>query len=162
MRVSVGVAGEQDVAGLDVAVHDATGVGVGEAGEELLEDLADLGEGELLAAEHVGERDAFDELHGQVELPVFGGAEVEDHGDVGVAEGCDGAAFADEALTDPLVAGEVGAEHLECDGPVERLLDGLEDGSCATGADDGCDAETPGDEGSGGEFHDDGCCLEEV
>jgi hypothetical protein len=161
VRVSVGVARQEDVAGLDVAVNDAARVGVGEAGEELLEDLADLGEGELLAAEHVGERDAFDELHGEVELPVFGGAEVEDHGDVGVAKRGDRAAFTDEALTDPLVAGEVGAEHLERDGPVERLLDGLEDGSCAAGADDRCDAESPCDEGSGGEFHDDGCCLEE-
>ena len=76
---------EQHVGGLDVPVHDADGVGVGQPVEHAQEERRGPRPRRRLA--HEGGRGAgVGELHGEEWSPVRGGAGVEDLHDVGVAE----------------------------------------------------------------------------
>ena len=114
---------EEDVGGLDVAVHDAHLVRVGEA----LEDGGDDGD---LALEAQGRRGAHgleevvpaEELHGDVGRAVGVVAEVEDGDHVGMHHARDGARLALEAVLLLRVPRDLGEHHLEGDVPLEQRV----------------------------------------
>jgi hypothetical protein len=109
-----GGAGEHEVARLDVAVHQADGVrgveGVGALGEQRQGDAgihrAGAGEGRV-------QIDAAHEPHREVEQPVpLVGLVHRD--DVRMVDGGREPRLPDEPLPEPLVARQLGREHLEC------------------------------------------------
>ena len=120
---------QQQVAGLDVAVHDAGGV----RGVERLGGLAQPAQrgvvGEVAAGlEALAERAAAHQLHDH-EHAAGVLADVVDRHDVRVRrEPRGGAGFALEALAGALVLGEVRGKHLDRDGAAEQLVMGLPDG----------------------------------
>ena len=121
------VLGEQDVLGLDVAVHDARAVGV----RQRLGGLAGDPEGvvhrqALLPLEAGTERLAADVGHGEPELPVVL-ARVVDRADVGVLQPRRRRDLAAEAL-DVHAGADLGPEQLEGDGPVVAQVVGEVDG----------------------------------
>lgn len=90
-----------DVRGLQVPVHDALLVGVGEGGGDLVGDLDDIGDGQrvlFVVLQELAEVAAVQELHYQVEDAV-GLAEVMDDRDAAVAEGGGHARLAPEPLS---------------------------------------------------------------
>ena len=118
-----------DVGGLQVAVHDALLVGVGEGGGDLVGDLDDVAHGQrvlLVVLQELAEVAALQELHDQVEDAV-GLAEVVDDGDPAVLEGGGHPGLAAEAF--PQDPGEglvvVRAQRLEAlhgDMTAQRLV----------------------------------------
>ncbi len=92
------VVGEDDVLGLDVAVHDAGRVCRRERVEHRLEDVERLARGQDAAlAEHLAQRAALQVLHREEEQAVVL-ALVEDGDDAGVGEPGRRAGLADEAV----------------------------------------------------------------
>ena len=125
---------QQDVLGLDVAVHHAVPVGVVERAGHLGGDPDRVGDGELLlAVEPVAQRLALDERH-DVEQVAVGLARVEQRQDVRVLEVGGELDLGQE----PLGAdhgGELGPKHLERHPPVVADVLGQVDGRHAAGAD---------------------------
>ena len=100
---------EPDVAGLDVAVDEAGGVGGGQALGHLGGDAQGLGQGQLAFAFQAGvERFALEQRHGQVGDAVVL-ADLVDGDDVVVLDAGGGAGFAQEAFAVLGVGGEGGS-----------------------------------------------------
>ena len=121
------VAAHQQVAGLDVAVHDPGRVRGGDAGGGLGDDVGGgLGRHRTALGEQLGQRLTVDQLHHQVgpRVGVVVGARqlavVEDGGDVGVLQPGRVAGLGGEALPEVLVAGVLVLEHLHRDLAVQH------------------------------------------
>ena len=114
------VGGDQDVARLDVAVHEPGAVrGVERGGDARADVDRELGAEPLLRVEQLAQALAVDELHhdGLAALVL---EHVVDGDDVRVAQPGDGDGLATEPLGDDRVGGEVGLEPLDGDLAVER------------------------------------------
>ena len=101
-------------------MHDAEVVGARERGAHLLEDVDGAGERHRAARELARERGADEVLHHQVELAVFGLADVVDVDDVRVIDAVGGARFAQHPRAQVGLAAQVGANQLERDDPVDE------------------------------------------
>jgi hypothetical protein len=125
---------QQDVLGLDVAVHHAVAVGVVERRGHLLGDADGIGHGELLlAGQPVAQGLPFDERH-HVEQVAVGLTRIEQRQDVRVLQ----IGRELDLGQEPLGADhgrELGAEHLERDPPGVADVLGEVDGRHAAGAD---------------------------
>ena len=121
---------EDHVRGLEVAVEDAVLVRVLDPGEDPLQHLARAPPRQRARLQHVAERLAGDQLHGERE-DVLVAANVVDVANIGVRQARGRSTFAHEALEHGRV--EVGrrADHLERDEPVEVLVARLEDDAVA-------------------------------
>ena len=108
------VAGHHDVLGLQVAVHDAGAMRLGEAFGHLRGQVDRLLRIHPAAAEHVVQREAFDQLHHDVRLAERL-ADFVDRDDVGMVQrGC-GARFLREAGQPIEVGGVLGGKELDGD-----------------------------------------------
>ena len=118
----VALAGQQDVAGLHVAVDEAAAVGGIERGGDLADDPdRSRGRERALAGDGVQQVGAVDEAHGDVELAVDLPRLVDgDH--VGVVDRGGEHRLALEALAELAVAREVLGDQLQRDGALERDL----------------------------------------
>ena len=122
---------DDDVLGLDVAVHDAQLVGLAERAGYLSREVEYLVERRDAGGHPVAQRPSLDEFHGDERRPVDL-VDLVDGGDVGMVDGGRGLSLADEAL-DPLVVGrDVLRQDLERDLPAElRVLGGVDDAHAA-------------------------------
>ena len=123
---------DEDVAGLDVAVHHAVAVGVAYGAGDLAQDGLHRGHGQRAGfPEDAVERAAVDVLHDEVQQPV-GVPDGIDRDDVGMAQGGGRAGLAPE----PLHQGRAGTERRgnDLDGhpPVEcNIVRGVDGGHAA-------------------------------
>ena len=126
--------GQHDVAGLQVAVHDARGV----CGRQRLPDLPGVPDRPVdrqrAMGQPIGQRLAFEVLHHQ-EVDAVVMADVEQRADAGMAECRDGPGLAREALLRLRVADPCRGQHLDGDHAVEPGVVGLVDLAHATGPD---------------------------
>ena len=148
------VGGDEDVAGLEVAVDDEVLVGVLDGGRDLAQEREARAQGEAVGGGVGGDGDAVDVLHDEVRLAVGGDAAVEQGGDVPVVEVGEDLAFVAEAA-DGEVALVAAAEELEGDAFLELVVgaDPLVDGPHAADADEageGVGADAGADGGGGG------------
>ncbi len=120
--LDLAVGGDQHVARLHVAVHDAVAVGEGKGRRDAGADLGDLVGRQLLRVAQDGrERASVDVLHhDEVDAVVL--APVEDGDDVGVGQVGGGLGLPAEPLHKGLVDGELGKEDLEGDRPIELAV----------------------------------------
>ena len=140
----------QQVAGLDVAVHDAVAVGVVEAAAGLADDVdassTSIGPS---VAQDLGARAAADVLHDdEVAGAGLVEAEVEDLDDVGVHEPRGRQRLAAEARRRTSVVGEVLGQQLDRDLALEALVEGEVHGRHAADAEAALEPVAPGDAGS--------------
>ena len=137
--------GDEDVGGFQIAVDDALGVGVVDGvGDEGDEGEA-FAKGEVFRLGVGVEREAVDELHGEVGLETEGrvlSSGVEDGGDIGMLEKSEDFGFEVEAFEGG--RGKVaGTNDLEGDDAVGLLLDGFVDRAHAAFADEADDDVGP-------------------
>ena len=109
----------------DVAMDDPAVVRVGERPGNRLADPGDGRDVERRPCRELAERASGDELHHD-ERPATVLADVVDRDDARVREPCRGGRLATEPSEESSVGGELGAQHLHRDGPVEPSVDGLE------------------------------------
>ena len=126
------VAGDQDVRGLDVAVHEPAGVGGVERGADLGDHLRRALRRERRERAQVV---AVDEAHREVEQPVLL-ARLEHRQDVGVIDRGGQPRLGDEALAEARLARPVGGDQLERDRAAERLVGRLVDDPHPAAADE--------------------------
>ncbi len=113
------VVGEQDVRGLDVAVHDAARMRIGERVGHLHAERQDALIGHAaLRLEHLVERPAGDQLHRDIG-DAIGLADVVDRRDIGMAERAGRGRLAQEAAPDFGIAAIFRLERLDRDDPVD-------------------------------------------
>jgi hypothetical protein len=124
--LQVPVAREEQVLGLQVAMHDALRVGRGQAFGDLPAVLRGLLGGERSGGEQLAQGLAVEQLHRRVVLPP-GLTEVEDGQDVRVRERGHGLRFALEARERLRLAGKPRRQHLDRDVAVELLVARLPD-----------------------------------
>ncbi len=118
---------EHDVVGLDVAVHDAALVRVGEGARNLDQDLTDLAGGERAArGQHGRQWLATQELHDEIDHPA-GLADAIDRDDAGVLELGGRTGFALEPLDELLVEREGKRQDLDRHVSLQLLFARLED-----------------------------------
>ena len=118
--------GDEDVAGLHVAVDDAVAVGEAERGGDVGADVGHaVGVERALGAQDVGERAPVDVLHDD-EVGAVGLAPVVDADDVGVVEVGGRGGLPPEPLDERLVGGELREQDLHGDRAVEQLVPGEE------------------------------------
>jgi hypothetical protein len=120
-------------------VHHAPGVRGGQRGGDLGHDDDRFAPGQRpLPAEPGGDRLAVVELHHHVRhcaVLVQGRvAEVEDAGDVRVAQPGGGQRLLPQPVAEAVVVGELRGQHLDRDGPVQHLVVGAPDDGHAAGA----------------------------
>ena len=108
------VLGDHDVGGLQVAVHDAGGVGADQCAGDLNSILQHFAEAEPGARDKFFERFAFNEFHRDVIQAVFR-TYIEDGDDIGMVERRRRLRLLDEALFAFFVAGLAGHQNLESD-----------------------------------------------
>ena len=131
----VGVAKQEDVVRLHVAVDRVCGVCGLERAGDLEAKLADLLDGHHVAfTEPVGQVDAFEELH-QHGGHAFDLDQVHDARDVGMLDRAHEPSLSPEALADAFVACEVGLEELHCEAVLQLEPAHLIDNAHATDAD---------------------------
>ena len=116
------VVGQEDVLGLEVAVHEARVVRGLQRGEQLEPELDHALRGELLVAYRLGERVAFEQLEHEVERAIVLAPAVEHLHDARVVDGRGGARLAQEALGGHLRAREARVHQLQGDAPVRELV----------------------------------------
>jgi len=115
------LAADEHVVRLDVTVHDALGVGIGQGVHHIAEDSHHLGDRQLTLARELGsQRFTGDERHHIVEQVVRGAGREELH-DMRVLQRRRQLDLAPEPL-DVHAGGEVGREHLDDDPAAERGL----------------------------------------
>jgi hypothetical protein len=132
--------GDQDVAGLDVAVHQTRGVhGVEGVGHRLQQGAQRLDVEPTVALEHRAEVLAVDEAHRQVEHAVRV-ARVVDRDDVRVLQAGRDGGLPLEAVAVLPVGGERRGEHLEGDRAAQLEVAGAVDDAHTAFADEGVDA----------------------
>ena len=113
------VGGDEDVAGFDVAVHEAAAVRLVECARDRGADVdREFGAESLLRVEQLAEALAVDELHHDGLASVVDD-DVVDGDDVGVAQSGDRDRLAPEPLGDDGVGGEVGLEPFDRDLAIE-------------------------------------------
>jgi hypothetical protein len=140
-RASVRHRFDEQVLGLDVAVHDATAVRFCEALAHVEDDRDRVADGHRTAVrEHTIEVGPFDELEHEIGRSVGETRDVEDAHHVITAEGGDGARFLEQSLHDAVVRGQLRPDHFDRDGHVEIDLPRQEHETHATFAEDGFDA----------------------
>ena len=91
---------DEDVAGLEVAVHDQVLVGVLDRRTDLAQELEPRAQRELVRGSVVGDRTPVDVLHDDVGLPVGRDAAIEEGGDVLVIEVGEDLALKDKKIAD--------------------------------------------------------------
>jgi hypothetical protein len=123
---------DEDVGGLEVAVHDAFLVGVVDGIAGGGEEFEGFFEGEFAVADELVEGCAADVVHDVVEVAVVGFAGAEDGDDVGMTEGGDEFNFAFEAVLGGF--GGIGGVEEDFDGDFAfgGMLEGLIDDALAT------------------------------
>ena len=109
----VGALEQEDVVGFDVAVDDVELVRAGERGRHLHRDVHRARLGHRAPRDHVGEADAVEELHHQVDVPVVGLPVVGDVDDVLVIDPVGGLGLTQEAPAVGLLERELLAEELD-------------------------------------------------
>ena len=126
---------DQDVARLDVAVHDAGRVRDRQRFADLADDVhRGLGVQPPLFAQHLPQVPALDELHhDEVQIAVLTG--VEDLRDVRVTQGGGGTCLTDEPGHERRVVGVLLLEELDRHPPIESFVDRLVDRAHAAGGD---------------------------
>ena len=140
VRVLFRRAGDQDVRRLDVAVHQTAALG----GVERVGDLGRRsgrrapGSSPPAPRRQRAQVRALDEAHREIEH-ALGLAGLEDRHDVGMVDRRGELSLGLEALAEVAVAGELGRDHLQGDGPVEPELQGAVDDSHASLTGDGVD-----------------------
>ncbi|MEZ4431529.1 MAG: hypothetical protein R3F65_03890 [bacterium] len=133
---------EHDVGRLEVAVHDAMDVGVGDGAGDAAEGVDEAAEGRgvgfagEVVVHHLVERAAADAAHGEPGAAVGELAAVVYGDDAGVLQAGVDAGFFEEAGAGAGVAEAVGAHDLEREGAVEVVVVDLADDAHAAEADD--------------------------
>ena len=131
-RVAVLV--EEDVGRLEVAVDHAALVGVLDGLGDLADQPGGLARGQRTVGKALGEALPLDETHLKVMLALVLANLVDRH-DAGMVEVGGRLGLAVEPLDVGLIGELAGEDHLECDGPVEADLPGLEDDPHAAAGD---------------------------
>ena len=131
---------EQDVGGLDVAVHEPDGVRGVERGADLQRDARDAaGRDAALAGEQALQVGPGHVAHDEVEVAALLAGRVDrDH--VGMVDRRRDARLALEALAEAGIARPLGGDQLDGDGPAERQLGRAVDDAHAAAAGDRLDA----------------------
>ena len=132
------VGGDEDVLGLEIAMHDAALVRGGHAAGRLRGDIERDPVGQRAPQERRAERLAFEELRHDVG-PALVDPHVEHRQDVGMAEGGGGQGFLFEAQHAAGVARQFRRQHLEGDVPLQAQVVGAVDHAHPAGADHGDD-----------------------
>lgn len=132
--LGIGVGIEEDVGGLDVAVNDVGGVGVGKSAADADDEFAGGGLVDGLAVAGVVEGLAVDQLHDDVGHAI-GLSKVVDANEVGVVELGHGAGLGLELFAESWVV-EFAGQELDGDGPIEGNLVGTIDGAHPAGGDE--------------------------
>ena len=127
------VAGEEEVLGLQVAVHDAASVGGVQAAADLHGQLQRLADGERSVQQPLPEGLAFEQLENGVKRPVLG-PEIVESQDVRVIQGGHRPRLLPEALDAAGGLGALGGQHLDRDISAQARVVGavhLAHASCA-------------------------------
>ncbi len=117
---------EQDVGGLDVAMHETACVGRIQGARQLREDTDRFGRIQAAMSESLVEVSPLDVAHRDVE-DVFGRPSLVDRDDVRVVDGSGQLRLAQEAVTERSILGEPGSQHLERDHTLESQFLGQVD-----------------------------------
>jgi hypothetical protein len=138
--LGVAVPEQEDVAGLDVAMHDPVPMRVGEPVAELDHDPELLVQPEWPSLrDDLPELDAVQELHHD-DAPTLGLGEVVHGDDVGMTQARPGLSLAEEPRPQLVRHVDVGGDHLEGDDAIQDRIVSLEDGAHAAPTDAGQDA----------------------